>query len=161
MDPTLRDVRTLSFSAAFLALDHVEDVPITPEEQCLHSLLLAAHLFICGALRQDHGWTRSLPWAMTQRLRESLGDEDSLMYSTIWTDHLPELVWVLFVGAVISEEHSKGNGIWFVSRLEVVRKLVGCDTRLKFERYLHSVVWDDIYGVDLLNYWWAGESSRR
>lgn len=153
VDPTLRDVRTLSLSAAFLTLDRIEDIPTTLEEQCLHALLLAAHLFVCAALKQDHHWTESLSRTMAQRLQGSL--LAGPMYSATWAYHLPELLWVLFVGAAIKGEDPQDQGTWFVSQLEVVRQLVRCSTRMEFEGYLHFMVWDDCFGVEFLDDWWA------
>ncbi|KAH6988279.1 hypothetical protein BKA56DRAFT_477659 [Ilyonectria sp. MPI-CAGE-AT-0026] len=153
MDPTLRDVRTLSLSAAFLTLDRIEDIPTTLEEQCLHALLLASHLFVCAALKQDHRWTESLSRTMAQRLQGSL--LAGPMYSATWAYHLPELLWVLFVGAAIKGEDPQDQGIWFVSQLEVVRQLLRCSTRMEFEGYLHCMVWDDCFGVEFLDDWWA------
>ncbi|KAH7140295.1 hypothetical protein B0J13DRAFT_676666, partial [Dactylonectria estremocensis] len=153
MDPTLRDVRALLLSAAFLTLDHIEDIPTSLEEQCLHTLLLATHLFVCAAMKQDYHWTGSLLRTMAQRLQGSL--EAGPMYSATWVHHLPELLWVLFVGAVIKGEDPQDQGTWFVSQLEVVQKLLRCSTRTEFEEYLHYVVWDNRFGVEFLDNWWA------
>ncbi|KAJ4035903.1 hypothetical protein NW761_013883 [Fusarium oxysporum] len=153
MDPTQRDVRALSFSAAFLALDQVDDIPITLEGQRVHTILLAVHLFLCAAMKQDFRWSGSLPWMMAQRLRESLETEP--VYSEVWVPHLPELLWVLFVGAVVTEKHPQGHGTWFATQLQVVCQLLRCSTRLDFEDHLHSLVWDNRFGIEFLNNWFA------
>ncbi|KAF4454642.1 hypothetical protein F53441_2876 [Fusarium austroafricanum] len=141
MDPTQRDVRALSFSAAFLALEQVDDIPVTVEGQRIHTILLAVHLFLCAAMKQDFRWSGSLPWIMAQRLRESLETEP--VYSEVWVPHLPELLWILFVGAVVTEKHPQGHGTWFATQLQVVCQVLRCSTRLNFEGYLHSLVWDN------------------
>ncbi|KAH7152570.1 hypothetical protein EDB81DRAFT_789341 [Dactylonectria macrodidyma] len=153
MDPTLRDVRTLSLAAAYITLDRIEDIPATLEEQCLRALLLAAHLFVCAALKQDHRWPESLSRAMAQRLQRSLLAGPS--YSATWASHLPELLWALFVGAVIKGEDPQDQGTWFVSQLEVVQELLQCSTRMEFEGYLHCMVWDESLGIEFLDDWWA------
>jgi hypothetical protein len=153
MDPTQRDVRALSFSAAFLALEQVDDIPVTVEGQRVHTILLAVHLFLCAAMKQDFRWSGSLPWMMAQRLRESLETEP--VYSEVWVPHLPELLWILFVGAVVTEKHPQGHGAWFATQLQVVCQLLQCSTRLNFEGYLHSLVWDNRFGIEFLNNWFA------
>ncbi|KAH7200771.1 hypothetical protein BKA60DRAFT_582704 [Fusarium oxysporum] len=154
MDPTLRDVRALSLSAAFLVLEHIEDIPATVEEQCLHTLLLAIHLFLCAAMKQEFRWRESLPWTMAQRLQESLDTEP--VYSATWASHLPELLWILFVGAVVIEEDPQGDhGTWFASQLKIACQLLLCSTRIEFEGYLHYMVWDKNFGIEFLDNWWA------
>ncbi|KAM6513514.1 hypothetical protein FALCPG4_015920 [Fusarium falciforme] len=153
MDPTLRDVRALSLSAAFLALEHLDDIPATVEGQCIHTILLAVHLFLCAAMRQDFRWSGSLTWTMAQRLRESLETEP--VYSATWAPRLPELLWILFVGAVITEECPQGHGTWFAPQLKIVCQLLRCSTRMKFEGYLQYLVWDNNFGIEFLNNWWG------
>ncbi|SPJ73844.1 uncharacterized protein FTOL_03574 [Fusarium torulosum] len=157
MDLTQRDVRALSFSASFLALEHVNDVPTTVEGQCIHTMLLALHLFLCAAMKQDFRWSASLPWTMAQRLQKSLETEP--VYSEVWMSHLPELLWILFVGAVVTEENAQGHGTWFARHLKVVCQILQCKARLDFECYLHYLVWDDRFGIEFLNNWWAPTPS--
>jgi hypothetical protein len=152
LDLTQRDVRALSFSAAHLALEHVNDVPKTAEGHCVHTILLAVHLFLCAAMKQDFRWSASLPWTMAQRLQKSL-DADPV-YSEAWVSHLPELLWILFVGAVVIEENAQGHGTWFATQLKVVCQILQCNTRLDFECYLHCLVWDNRFGIEFLDKWW-------
>jgi hypothetical protein len=153
MDLTQRDVRALSFSAALLALEHIDDVPTTLEEQRIHTILLAVHLFLCAAMKQDFRWSASLPWTMVQWLQKSLKTEP--VYSEAWISHLPELLWVLFVGAVVTEQAAQDHGTWFATQLEIVCQILQCNTRLDFEYYLHYLVWDNKFGIEFLNKWWT------
>jgi hypothetical protein len=153
MDLTQRDVRALSFSAAFLALKYVDDIPTTLEEQRINGMILAAHLFLCAAMKQDFRWSASLPQTMAQRLQNSLETEP--VYSEAWLSHLPELLWVLFVGAVVTGEAVQDHGMWFATRLKIVCQILQCNTRLEFEYYLHCLVWDNKFGIEFLNKWWT------
>lgn len=153
IDRTLRDIRALSLSIAFLTLDHVADIPTTPEGKCLRILLLAAYLFGCVTLKQEYRWTRALPQTVAQRLKASLKTLPT--YSAIWADYLPQLLWVLFIGAVVEEEDRQDQEIWFLPQLEVIRQLLGCRGRMEMEGHLHSMVWDDHFGIDFLDNWWA------
>lgn len=153
MDLTQRDVRALSFSAAFLALEHIDDIPTTVEGQRIHTILLAVHLFLCAAMKQDFRWSASLPRTMAQRLQESLEIEP--VYSETWVSHLPELLWVLFVGAVVTEEATQDHGTWFATQLKIVCQILQCNTRLDFKYYLHYLVWDNKFGIEFLNKWWT------
>ncbi|KAG5654840.1 hypothetical protein KAF25_009217 [Fusarium avenaceum] len=153
MDLTQRDVRALSFSAAFLALEHVDDIPTTLEEQRIHTMILAVHLFLCAAMKQDFRWSGSLPGMMAQRLKKSLEIEP--VYSETWVPHLPELLWVLFVGAVVTEEAAQDHETWFATQLKIVCQILQCNTRHDFEYYLHCLVWDNKFGMEFLNKWWT------
>ncbi|KAH6956210.1 hypothetical protein DER45DRAFT_261810 [Fusarium avenaceum] len=153
MDLTQRDVRALSFSAAFLALEHVDDIPTTLEEQRIHTMVLAVHLFLCAAMKQDFRWSASLPWTMAQRLQKSLETEP--VCSEAWLSHLPELLWVLFVGAVVTEEAAQDHETRFATQLKFVCQILQCNTRLDFERYLDCLVWDNKFGIEFLNKWWT------
>ncbi|EGU73569.1 hypothetical protein FOXB_15919 [Fusarium oxysporum f. sp. conglutinans Fo5176] len=157
MDPTQRDVRALSFSAAFLALKHVDDIPATVEGQRIHSLLLAVHLFLCASMKQDFRWSGALPWTMAHRLQESLETEP--VYSEAWMPHLPELLWILFVGAVVTEKHPQGRGTWFATQLKISCQLLRCSTRLDFKWYMHYLVWDNKFGIEFLDNCWAPTRS--
>ncbi|KAM0278401.1 hypothetical protein ACHAO9_012180 [Fusarium lateritium] len=152
MDLTQRDVRALSFSAAFLALEHVDEIPTTLEEQRIHTMFLAVRLFLCAAMKQDFRWSASLPQMMAQRLQKSIAIES--VYSETWVSHLPELLWVLFVGAVVTEEAAQDHETWFATQLKFVCQILQCSTRLDFECYLHCLVWDNRFGIDALNEWW-------
>lgn len=153
MDLTQRDIRVLSFSAAFLALEHVDDIPTTLEEQRIHTMFLAVHLFLCAAMKQDFRWSASLPRTMAERLQRSLEVEQA--YSEAWISHLPELLWVLFIGAVVTEDAAQDHGTWFATQLKIVCQILQCNTRLDFEYYLHYLVWDNRFGIEFLNNWWT------
>jgi hypothetical protein len=160
LDATLRDVRTVWLSAVFLILQHAETVPTTVEEQCLHSMNLAALLFICASMENDHRWTKGLPKILARRLRRSL-KPGSLIFM-LGGNYLPELLWMLFIGAATDMIHGDrpNSESWFVPRLEGVRRLLQCSTRSDFQEHLHCIVWDETFGADLLCDWWPDTGSR-
>lgn len=72
-----------------------------------------------------------------------------------WITHLPEVLWVLFVGAVVTEDNEQDHETWFATQLKIVCQILQCNTSLDFEYYLHCLVWDNMFGVEFLNKWWT------
>ncbi|KAI5463390.1 hypothetical protein BGZ63DRAFT_352041 [Mariannaea sp. PMI_226] len=152
MDQTTRDIRALTFSASLLALKYTAiNIPTTPEEQCIHIILLALIVFGYTAPRNHHHWLASLPQITTQRLQYAL--LTGPRYSTTWVKYLPELLWVLFVGAIVDEEDSRQSEMWFLSQLEEIWPLLHYRTRVQLEACLYGMVWDEDFGAFIVEKW--------
>ena len=152
LDPTLRDVRTLSHSAVFLILNSIEDAPLTVQARYLNTVLLALHLFISYAMSEHFRWSTTVLQCILRRLKSSI--DGGYVDSKIWETQKPVILWVLFVGAVTAGEHPLDDTAWFLPRLQFVRDIVAYRTRAQFEMSLRSMVWDEKFGASLLDSWW-------
>jgi len=124
----------------------------------LRPLLLAAHLFLYVAMRQvpKRG---PVVLAMVDRLEDAL--RPGHMDSAIWGDHLPMLLWAVFVGALATTTspgvRMEGGEHWLRAQFGILCRVLQPLDKNGVEEMLKAFVWRDKLCGAMLDDVWAGQ----
>lgn len=147
---TPNEIRIILNVAEIEILDQLQDDFQTLEQQPFRILVLAFHLFLYAVMRQ-------LPWDGTMinllldRLHEAV--EKYNVNILVWQNHIPVLLWVFFVGSVVSQKDNSGKGLWFSEQFDVLCGLLHLENKLQIERQLQCFVWDEKVFRPFLDKW--------
>lgn len=123
--------------------------------QRTQALLYATHVFLYAGLRQVPPYMITMT-ILKDRLHKALSKAE--VNWILWRDHLPALIWALFVGAAASIDFRQGQGLWFASRLKTILKIVDAEQKMDKEGLkdrLRAFLWFDDFGDTFLDEWWV------